>query len=85
MKRCILTSFVLCLGILVCLTIGPASAADKKAKEGQITGTEMPGTPLKVATPAKPLYDAFLRLTISDLDGVMASNSLMSPEICLYP
>ena len=39
MKRCILTSFVLCLGILVCLTIGPASAADKKAKEGQITGT----------------------------------------------
>jgi hypothetical protein len=39
MKRCILTSFVLCFGILVCLTIGPAGAADKKAKEGQITGT----------------------------------------------
>ncbi len=38
MKRCILTSFVLCFGILVCLTIGPAGAADKKAKEGQITG-----------------------------------------------
>jgi hypothetical protein len=39
MKRCILTSFVLCLGVLVCLTISPAGAADKKAKEGQITGT----------------------------------------------
>jgi hypothetical protein len=39
MTRSILTSFVLCLGVLVCLTIGPASAADKKAKEGQITGT----------------------------------------------
>jgi hypothetical protein len=39
MKRCILTSFVLCLSILVCLTLGPAGAADKKAKEGQITGT----------------------------------------------
>ena len=39
MKRCILTSFVLCFSILVCLTIGPAGAADKKAKEGKITGT----------------------------------------------
>ena len=39
MKRCILTSFVLCLGVLVCLTISPAGAADKKAREGQITGT----------------------------------------------
>ena len=39
MNRCVLTSFVLCFSILVCLTIGPAGAADKKAKEGQITGT----------------------------------------------
>jgi hypothetical protein len=39
MKPCILTSFVLCLGVLVCLTISPAGAADKKANEGQITGT----------------------------------------------
>ena len=38
MNRCILTSFVLCFSILVCLTMGPAGAADKKAKEGQITG-----------------------------------------------
>jgi hypothetical protein len=34
-----LTSFVLCLGILVGVTIGPAWAADKKAKKGQITGS----------------------------------------------
>src|ERR1022692_4759263 len=32
-----------------------------------------------------PLYDAFLRLTITDLDGSDASNSLMSAGICLYP
>jgi len=60
--------------------------SEPKYKKSELAATaEMPGTPLKVATPAKPLYDAFLRLTISDLDGVMASNSLMSPEICLYP
>lgn len=34
-----LTSFVLCLGVVVGLTIGPAGAADKPAKKGQITGT----------------------------------------------
>ena len=34
-----LTSLVLCVGILVGITIGPAWAADKKAKKGQITGT----------------------------------------------
>ena len=31
-----LTTFVLCLGVVVGLTIGPAGAADKK---GQLTGT----------------------------------------------
>ena len=34
-----LDELVLYLGVLVCLTISPAGAADKKAKEGQITGT----------------------------------------------
>ena len=34
-----LTSIALCLGVLVGITISPAGAADKKAKEGQITGT----------------------------------------------
>ncbi len=38
MKRSILTAFALCLGFLVA-TPGPAVAKDKKAKEGQITGT----------------------------------------------
>jgi hypothetical protein len=39
MTRRKLTSFLLCVGILVGITIGPASAADKKDKKGQITGT----------------------------------------------
>lgn len=38
MTRSKLTSFVLCLGVVVGITMGPAAAADKKAKEGQITG-----------------------------------------------
>ena len=38
MTRCILTSFVLCLGVLACVAINPAGAGDKKAREGQITG-----------------------------------------------
>ena len=37
MTRCILTSFVLCLG-LACFANNPAGAADKKAKEGQLNG-----------------------------------------------
>jgi hypothetical protein len=39
MTRSNLTSFVLCIGVVVAMAIGPAGAADKKAKEGQITGT----------------------------------------------
>lgn len=39
MTRRKLTSFALCVGILVGITIGSVSAADKKAKKGQITGT----------------------------------------------
>jgi len=39
MTRSKLTSFVLCLGVVVGITIGPAGAADKKAMEGQVTGT----------------------------------------------
>jgi hypothetical protein len=39
MTRIKLTSYVLCLGVAVGITIGPAVAADKKAKEGQVTGT----------------------------------------------
>jgi hypothetical protein len=38
MTRSNLTSFVLCLGVVLGITIGPARAADKKAMEGQITG-----------------------------------------------
>ncbi len=38
MTRSILTRLVLCLGVLVSLAIGPAGAAEKKAKEGQING-----------------------------------------------
>ena len=39
MRRNILTTVVLCLSVLVAIAVGPAGAADKKAKEGQITGT----------------------------------------------
>ena len=39
----------------------------------------------KVAALGNPLYDAFLRLTTSDLAGVIVSNSLMRFGICLYP
>src|SRR5713101_562807 len=39
MTRSNLTRLVMCLGVVVGLAIGPAGAADKKAKEGQITGT----------------------------------------------
>jgi len=39
MTRSKLTSFVLCVGVVVGLTMGPAWAADKKPKHGQITGT----------------------------------------------
>lgn len=39
MTRSKLTSFALCVGILVGIAIGPAWAADKSAKKGQITGT----------------------------------------------
>lgn len=38
MRRSILTTVVLCLGFLVATAVDRASAADKKAKEGQITG-----------------------------------------------
>ena len=38
MRRRMLTPIALCLGVLVGGAIGPAGAADKKAKEGQITG-----------------------------------------------
>jgi hypothetical protein len=41
------------------------------------------GTPLKVAAPRNPLYDAFLRLTIAALEGVRVSNSLMRTGINL--
>jgi len=37
MKRFILTSFTLCLG-LACVANNPAGAAEMKAKEGQLTG-----------------------------------------------
>jgi hypothetical protein len=39
MTRSKLTSFVLCVGVAVGMTMGPAAAADKKPKEGQITGS----------------------------------------------
>ena len=39
MTRSKLTSFVLCVGMVVGIMVGPSWAADKKAKKGQITGT----------------------------------------------
>ena len=39
MTRSKLTNFVLCLGVVAGTAMSPAGAADKKAKEGQITGT----------------------------------------------
>ena len=38
MRRSYLTGIALWLGILVCVTFNLVDAADKKAKEGQITG-----------------------------------------------
>ncbi len=38
MRRRFLTPVALGLGVLVCIAISSAGAADKKAKEGQITG-----------------------------------------------
>ena len=35
----ILTTFVLCLVVVVGMAMGPATAADKQAKAGQVTGT----------------------------------------------
>ena len=39
MRRSILTTFALCLGVLVAIAVGPAVAKDKKTKEGQLNGT----------------------------------------------
>ena len=39
MGRSILTTVVLCLGVVLAIAVGPAGAADKKAKEGQLNGT----------------------------------------------
>ncbi len=39
MRRSMLTTLALCLGVLVAIAVGPAAAKDKKAKEGQLTGT----------------------------------------------
>ena len=77
MTRCILTSFVLCLGTLVCLTIGPAGAADKKAKGGQITGTvhmidkdKSTIVVTKGATPRQVIYNS----DTNWMHGTQASN-----------
>lgn len=39
MRRSMLTTLALCLGVLVAVAVGPAVAKEKKAKEGQLTGT----------------------------------------------
>ena len=39
MRRSMLTTLALCLGVVVAIAVGPAVAKDKKAKEGQLTGT----------------------------------------------
>ena len=39
MRRRVLKLTTLLLSVLVCTTMNPAGAADKKVKEGQITGT----------------------------------------------
>jgi hypothetical protein len=38
-RRSILTTFALILGVLVAVAVRPAAAAEKKMKEGQLTGT----------------------------------------------
>ena len=37
-RRSILTTFALVFSVLLAVAVGPASAADKKAKEGQLNG-----------------------------------------------
>lgn len=39
MRRSILTTFALCLGVLLALAVGPVAAKEKKAKQGQLNGT----------------------------------------------
>ena len=39
MRRSILTTFALCLGVLLALAVGPVVAKEKKAKQGQLNGT----------------------------------------------
>jgi hypothetical protein len=39
MRRSILTTFALCLAVLLALAVGPAVAKEKKAKQGQLNGT----------------------------------------------
>ena len=39
MRRSILTTFALCLSVLLVLAVGSAVAKEKKAKQGQLNGT----------------------------------------------
>lgn len=39
MRRSMLTTLALCLGVLVTMAVGPAVAADKGAKKGSLNGT----------------------------------------------
>jgi hypothetical protein len=39
MRRSILTTFALCLAVLLALVVAPAVAKEKKAKQGQLNGT----------------------------------------------
>jgi hypothetical protein len=39
MRRSILTTFALCLAVLLAFVVAPAVAKEKKAKQGQLNGT----------------------------------------------
>ena len=65
----------------VTYTVGSRHEGYGETGMAHLLGTS--GTPLKVAAPRNPLYDAFLRLTIAALEGVSVSNSLMRTGINL--
>src|SRR6266567_6669887 len=65
MTRSNLTRLGMCLAVVVGLAIGPAGAADKKAKEGQITGKvhmidkdKSTITVMKGGTPRQVIYNS---------------------------
>lgn len=77
MRCSIVKSIALCVGILVCVAFSSAGAADKKAKEGQITGTvhmidkdKSTIVVTKGATPRQVIYNSDTKW----MHGTQASN-----------